>query len=213
MSTTEGMEEKRGISRRDLIKKGAVAGAIVWTVPLIESVPAYAATGSPGGVTTCSYIAIVYTYTTTDSSGKTSVVGPVANKFDQTTGCNPNGTSGDATFCYTCNGVTYSGGGPGAIPVQTSTTAAPVPVTVPSGPCPSPYFYFSGGKVIPMPGVTILFAVAHNGTFSGGTTTTQPYATLATGTGLCDVLTTATSFEVVCGPITNSTSPPINFGC
>ena len=61
MSTdiTEEKSGKRGISRRDLIKKGAVAGAIVWTVPFIESVPAYATTGSVQFIG-ASYVYVVY---------------------------------------------------------------------------------------------------------------------------------------------------------
>lgn len=43
-----------GVSRRDLLKKGAVAGGIVWTAPLIMSDVAGAQTsaGSPAGCTT-----------------------------------------------------------------------------------------------------------------------------------------------------------------
>jgi hypothetical protein len=35
----------RGISRRDLLKRGVVAGAVAWSVPVVQSmrVPAYAA--------------------------------------------------------------------------------------------------------------------------------------------------------------------------
>ena len=76
-------EEKSGLSRRDLIKKGAVAGAIVWTVPMIESVPAYAAAGSgcpPPAALAISGAAVVYTttaggstvYWTSFGSGKTT---------------------------------------------------------------------------------------------------------------------------------------------
>jgi hypothetical protein len=39
-------ETQKGLTRRDLLKRGAVAGAIVWSAPIVLSIrtPAYAAT-------------------------------------------------------------------------------------------------------------------------------------------------------------------------
>jgi len=213
MSTNEGVQEKSGLSRRDLIKKGAVAGAIVWTIPMIASVPAYASVGSPGGITACSFVTIVYTYTVTNADGSTNVLGPVANKFDST-GCHPNGTN-NFGFCYQCGSTTYDNGGSDRKVRSTDTSSStPTPTDVPDGPCPSPYFYFSGGQVIPMPGVTILFVVAHNGNFNWSSTgATTPYTTIDASTGLCNTSSTDSVYQVACGPITNSTSPVIKFGC
>ena len=44
-------ESKPGISRRDIIKKSAVAGAVFWSVPIIESITSSAAavSGTTGG--------------------------------------------------------------------------------------------------------------------------------------------------------------------
>ena len=60
-------EKKSGFSRRDLITKGAVAGAIVWAVPMIETVPAYAAVGSIAAMS-CSYGFIIYSDTSSPTS-------------------------------------------------------------------------------------------------------------------------------------------------
>lgn len=46
-------ELKTGVTRRDVLKKGAVAGAVAWSVPLITSSPAFAATGECSGSTPC----------------------------------------------------------------------------------------------------------------------------------------------------------------
>jgi hypothetical protein len=47
------MASETGLSRRDLMKKGAVAGAIVWSAPLLTSTPAFAATTECGGSQPC----------------------------------------------------------------------------------------------------------------------------------------------------------------
>ncbi|MGH9057635.1 MAG: hypothetical protein ACRDYY_17510 [Acidimicrobiales bacterium] len=56
--------ESTKFSRRDMLKKGAVAGAVFWAIPVIETVPAYAATGSyqgkKAGSIGCSWAYVVY---------------------------------------------------------------------------------------------------------------------------------------------------------
>jgi hypothetical protein len=47
------------VSRRDVLKKGAVAGAAFWAVPVIESVTSKAAAASGGGIS-CAYAIVVY---------------------------------------------------------------------------------------------------------------------------------------------------------
>jgi len=42
----EPNEPSRGISRRTLIKRGAIIGGIAWVTPLIATTPAFAQTGS-----------------------------------------------------------------------------------------------------------------------------------------------------------------------
>jgi hypothetical protein len=53
MSGSEQGAEKHQTTRRELIKKAAIVGGVVWTLPVIESVttPAYA--GSPNLPNTC----------------------------------------------------------------------------------------------------------------------------------------------------------------
>lgn len=41
------------LSRREILKRGAVAGAVVWSVPMIASSPAFAATGKCSGSRPC----------------------------------------------------------------------------------------------------------------------------------------------------------------
>jgi hypothetical protein len=60
MTTTE----RSGISRRDILKKGAIAGAVFWSVPVIESVTsaASATSGCPAaGALQISGAAVIYT--------------------------------------------------------------------------------------------------------------------------------------------------------
>lgn len=47
------MTSTTGISRRDVMKKGAVAGAIVWSAPILTSSPAFAASGKCSGSKPC----------------------------------------------------------------------------------------------------------------------------------------------------------------
>lgn len=42
-----------GLNRRDLLRKGAAAGVVVWTAPIVLSSPAFAATGKCSGSKPC----------------------------------------------------------------------------------------------------------------------------------------------------------------
>jgi hypothetical protein len=46
-------QTESSISRRDLLRKGAVAGAVAWTAPVVLSSPAFAATGKCSGSKKC----------------------------------------------------------------------------------------------------------------------------------------------------------------
>jgi hypothetical protein len=50
----------QGLSRREMLKRTAVAGAVFWSVPVIESVTSAAAAASPGGATACSWVYVAY---------------------------------------------------------------------------------------------------------------------------------------------------------
>ena len=55
--------ERKGLSRRQMIKASAVAGAAAWTAPvIIDSLASPAAAPSGGLPTGCSYALIVFTY-------------------------------------------------------------------------------------------------------------------------------------------------------
>jgi hypothetical protein len=47
------MMETAGTTRREVLKKGAVAGAIVWAAPIVSSSPAFASTGQCSGSKPC----------------------------------------------------------------------------------------------------------------------------------------------------------------
>lgn len=152
-------ETKSGISRRDLIKKGAVAGAIVWTIPMIETVPAYAAGGSTIS-TACSYFVLVYTY-----QGNT-----YADRIGSSGNCAGNTTSSDVAWCYTCGGHTYDNlGGLNAQGHGTNSVRQDGIPLLSSGCTANSLFSVSGNTVTPNTGVTILFAVAHAGSLNSGT--------------------------------------------
>lgn len=69
MTTTE----RSGISRRDIIKKGAIAGAVFWSVPVIESVTS-AASATSGSIS-CSWAYIAWAYTPVTSTSTVYVSG------------------------------------------------------------------------------------------------------------------------------------------
>lgn len=193
--TTE--EKKSGLSRRDLIKKGAVAGAIVWTVPMIETVPAYAATGSTIS-TACSYFVLVYTVT----NPLTGVGLTYADRITNTGSCAGNTTSADVTWCYQCSSGMYDNLAPqNAIRKDGILLAS-------SGCAANSYFTVSGNTITPNANVTIDFAVAHAGSLN--TTTGQepgtPPSTALIYPYTCDESPTGLQgkVNVACGPLTRA---------
>lgn len=193
MSVTEGpTKPKSGISRRDLIKKGAVAGAVIWTVPMIESVPAYAATGSTLS-TTCSYFVLVYTI---------NGAGPYADRVGSSGACGGNTTSHDVQWCWIGPGSTdiYDNLGANDAIRRNGTVLDSSKCTAASG-----TFHVSGNTVTPGTGVVIQFAVAHAGSLN--TTTGQEPGT-PTGTPVgsaCNVLASQSKVNVACAPISLAT--------
>lgn len=186
--STDITEEKSGISRRDLIKKGAVAGAIVWTVPFIESVPAYAQTTSNVS-SACSYFLLVYTVTV---NGVTTTY---ADRIGSTGSCNGNTTSADVSWCYSCGSNNYDN--------QGATNAIRLDGTVlPSSGCAAnTYFTVTGNTITPKTSnVVIIFAVAHAGSLNSSTgQVPNEYTTTCTSTPL------ASKVNVACAPISSAT--------
>jgi hypothetical protein len=150
--------ERPGIGRRTLIKRAAATGAVAWAAPtIIGSLrsPAGAVTG--GFPATCSYMILVV---------QTASEGPCAIKvvMGATSCTNENNTSADNTFSAPCGGHTYTNTCNGtAICREDFPTGIPACTSA----CPSAVT-ISGGTVTANPGTSILFAVAHAGSCSGG---------------------------------------------
>ncbi len=151
--------ERRGLSRRDMIKASAVAGAAAWTAPaIIDSLASPAAAASGGLPTTCSYALVVFNY-----NGS----GPYIMKIAQgSASCTyTNSTSNDSSFnSYSCNGHTYQGGSAYGAVIQQDGVTVP---TLSSPTCDS-LFTVQGSTIVRDTSlVTLLFAVSHHGG-SGG---------------------------------------------
>lgn len=138
-------ETKSGISRRDLIKKGAVAGAVFWSVPVIESVTSRAAAGSlTTGPIGCSWTYVIWKYqggTTLyvsgySNAGSTNDCTSFANTANHPTGGNGSGNGGNVATGNpeTCFGTSYgmvdNASGPAAVTVNGAglVSAGPPPV-------------------------------------------------------------------------------------
>jgi hypothetical protein len=167
MSDLEEREvERPGIDRRTLIKRTAVAGAVAWTAPAIIGSLASPAGAVTGGLpASCSYASIVVKTGSTICAVKVVTGG--------TTCTNDNTTSSDSTFTTTCNDgtggtqpVTYSNTGAGSNnPISRGTGGTVTAVPACSGPCP---VTVNGGTITANAGSTILFAIGHSGSCSGG---------------------------------------------
>lgn len=171
-------------SRRDLIKKGAVAGAIFWSAPVIESVTSRAAAQSnqctSTGTFNASYVFVVFTY-----GGNTYFTG-----FKQNEGCGTQGANEQGTACTgDCSGTYYYlntfNGGASTGDITSSTTSCDAaaasttgPIYVGSATC-SEYLTISGGTVsAAQPGVQIVA-----GFCAGASTVTGSCATMESSSG------------------------------
>ena len=152
--------DEPGISRRDVIKKGAAAGAILWAAPVVESFVSRAAAASvtctpcsSSGGFTYSYASIVFMI-----GSNVYVV-----KISGNSCSGDNGTSGDIAGLVnvSCNGVTYTN--PGGTLEANGTPITPYPSS-----CPFTFGGTSGHDVCVNngSGVTVLFAVGHDGSFT-----------------------------------------------
>ena len=160
--------EGRGLSRRDMIKASAVAGAAAWTAPvIIDSLasPAAAATGTTG--IGCSWVYVFFKKAAGDSV--VYYTGFAKNGV----GCG-NGSSNNATpICVPCGGVNYTigtfgggeGGSVGELTYGTGTctagTALPnAAVHEPTATCSS-FITASGGVIMPVGTTVLLAAIGH----------------------------------------------------
>jgi hypothetical protein len=156
MTGREQESQNKGLSRRDLIRASALAGAAAWTAPvIIESLASPAAALSGGGAFPCSYASIVFTV---------GGAGPYAVKFNNasTTCSDDNGTSGDATFSTTCSGSTYSNTCSGDSICKDGTVVTPY-----AGPCPFTYSSSTHQVTSTISDISILFVAVHDGSCAG----------------------------------------------
>ncbi|HWG73774.1 MAG TPA: hypothetical protein VG184_06940 [Acidimicrobiales bacterium] len=175
------------ISRRDVIKKGAVAGAILWSAPVIESVTSRAAAGSHSCTSTgsfnASYVFVVFTNTV---NGVTTTYFTGINS----SGCGQQNANNQGDFCVQCGGVyyylhTFSGSSGTSTAITTSTVSCSAaeasttsPTYVDSTTC-GQYLTVSNGTVsAAQPGVQILV-----GFCAGANSVTGSCATMESSQG------------------------------
>jgi hypothetical protein len=157
--TAEGVLQSR-ISRRNLVKGGAVLGGSIWVAPAIESfvyqAAAASATCPPPGAYGLSGLTILYTRSGDTTDIFWSFIG------QGQTACSAGSISDDDSFTTKCGSTTLSVNTPSAGVLWG--TQSPVPD--PSG---CPFTATAGGANVVASGVTVLAWIAHNGTFTGGT--------------------------------------------
>lgn len=169
-STTESgvpeQVEAPGLTRRRLMQRGAVVGAVVWSTPVIESLTnkAFASTGSPApGGFACSYTDVVFTL---------NGAGPYVVKFSQHASVcaddNTDGMYGSSNVGDPCNGIQYAVNSNNQVTGNGSVIPA-----APSGTCAGGAFAVSsdGHTVTAGAGVSILFVLVHDGSIKNGTVT------------------------------------------
>jgi len=172
MTTTE----RSGISRRDIIKKGAIAGAVFWSVPVIESVTS-AASATSGACTpaplTISGAAVLYTL-----PGSTTVYLAAFTSSGACTSTVPNDSDWSHPLNI-CAGIYVQVTG-GTVLYGTSCGTVDPPGQTPGYVYNATYCndYFAtnstGITVTPAgitAGVTVLMYLFHNGTFPNTCTT------------------------------------------
>ena len=171
-------EGKSGLSRRQMIKASAIAGAAAWTAPvIIDSLASPAAAQSePSIAVTCSWFYVVYM-----KSGDSAVYFTSANDSNAVCGnAQPPNNSGLRT--KTCNGIVYTLPLNGTVP-----TAGGNPAT--NDPNCADFITISGSTLFAKGDATILAAFAHPG---GGSvcspcpSTSENNSISVCGTSACD---------------------------
>jgi hypothetical protein len=151
MSTTE-----KGISRRNLLKKSAAAGAVFWAVPVIESVTSRAAAASGCASFNNSWIYVVY-------SNNGGVFFSGFSKGDGGAGSCTAASNPHGTKSITCGSVVYEiqnfTGGASTGSITYGATGTENNATFVGSPNCTNFLTLSGGQVTPaVAGVTILAA-------------------------------------------------------
>jgi hypothetical protein len=176
------MKVTDGISRRDVIKKGAVAGAVLWSAPVIESVVSRAAAQSTCNSTAtfnASYIFVVYTVGgVTYFTGFTA--GGTCGSQDSSKG-GPVSTGSCGGVVYTLNNFNGAGNAQGSLTYGSSATGFQTPATYTPSPACSMYLTISGGTVSTVAGSGAQIVAA----FCFGASTLTGVCADASGGGGC----------------------------
>jgi hypothetical protein len=161
-----------GLTRRQLLQRGAVAGGIVWTAPLIESV-----VSSAGAVSNPHHVTIPDCHHTCSGGGvncsATFIVFQKAGdpkfyvvKIDQCAGtaCSTDcGVPGGGTFQdLTCGGHSFFTAAAPNNKIFVDTMANPATCDVAN--CSSD-INISGNTITAGPGITFVFVAVHDGSF------------------------------------------------
>jgi hypothetical protein len=196
MADVEAQDGRKGLSRRDMIKASAAAGAVAWTAPvIIDSLasPAAAASGCTGSSVTLSWIYVLYRV-----SGVYFITG--FSKGESTCGNIPSGGGGSNTHAKTCtsgcgtgvaftlnlfNGTPPSPAGPDAT-FNTSDSCAGSQSNAwtyaASGTCGT-FIQFSNGQIFSQGGAVILGAVG----FGAGSTRALCPNNSSPGNSVCGI--------------------------
>ena len=154
-----------GQSRRDLLKKGAIVGAVAWTAPMIISSPAFAATAQCSGSVPCTNFFFVKV------NGDGSVTSGVGD-----------GSCGTRTIkqCNNTNATLQDGGGHIAsssgngnlLTIKLTAGTVPILVTAKYGANCHDYTYNENTKTFsaPSPATLCTASVTTSGTVAGGLT-------------------------------------------
>lgn len=162
MRVGNGSASSRGLTRRELIKRSAAVGTVAWTAPvIIGSLSSPAAAFSSGAAYPCSYVTIACFV-----DGVFRAVKIDADQTDQN--CTlTSATSNDETFgpggdgpAQVCNGFTWSNNCSGTLLCQDGDDMTPF-----AGPTCDAILSVNGNTITAAPGVTIYFAVAHDGSY------------------------------------------------
>lgn len=157
------------ISRRQLLKGGAIVGGTVWVAPVIESFTTRAAAASgppppppppppgcpPAAAFGLSGLTVLYQRT-----GSTSIFWSFIGQGQ--TACSAGSISNDDSFTTTCGTNTIAVNTPSAGVLWNGQA----PVGDPMG---CPFTATAGGANVVGTGITVLVWIAHNGQFVGGT--------------------------------------------
>jgi hypothetical protein len=145
-----------GMSRRDLIRASAIAGAAAWTAPvIIDSLSSPAAAGSGGVPVGCSWFYVLY-----KRAGSDVVYWTSADDSSALCG-NAQPANNSGARVKTCNGVTYTlPDGTHPVPTYDSGSGA-TPAT--ADPNCATYISINGTTLLAIGDATILAAFSHPG--------------------------------------------------